>query len=186
MKDVESPGGYEPYRRYPVGGMSVDFAAIGIALLLWQGLGIESLFGDLAVAELIAVLFVAGPVVVAHEGTHYLAGRAQGLTPTVHWGLPTPYAVPLRQHVRRGQNLVVLLAPTVVLSGGALVVGSQVASPLVQSVCGFVVLVNTACAAGDLVGAVWLAWQPPGTVVYLDTAQEGAHELYARPESRRE
>ena len=181
MDDVDSPGGYEPYRRYPIGGAAVDLVALAIAVALWSVLEVSSLVDALSLAHGVVVLLTVLPVLVAHEGVHYFAGRLLGLTPTVHWGFPTLHAAPLRQHVRRGQNLVVLLAPTVLISGGALAATSFLSHPLALAVCTFVALANTACAAGDLVGATWLAVQPPGTLVYLDAAHDRARELYARP-----
>jgi hypothetical protein len=184
MDDVESPGGYEPYRTYPVGGAAVDLAALAIATALWSLLDLGTLVDRLPVAHGLAVLPTALPVLVAHELTHYAAARAVGLTPTVEWGLPTPHAAPLGQHVARGRSLAVLLAPTVVLSGGALGATLLAADPFVLTVCAFVALVNTACAAGDLVGATWLVGQPRGTLVYLDAAHDRARELYAHPKRR--
>ena len=181
MDDVESPGGYEPYRRYPIGGAAVDLVALALAVTLWSVLEVDATVGALSVAHVVVVLLTVLPVVVAHEIVHYLTGRVLGLTPTIHWGFPTPHAAPLRQHVPRGRNLAVLLAPTALISGGALAATLFVSHPLALAVCSFVALVNTACAAGDLVGATWLAWQPPGTLVYLDAAQDRARELYARP-----
>ncbi|MFC5969842.1 DUF3267 domain-containing protein [Halomarina salina] len=181
MDDVDSPGGYEPYRRYPIGGAAVDFVALAIAVALWTLLEVDSLVGALSLAHGVVVILTVLPVLMAHEIVHYATGRLLGLTPTIHWGFPTPHAAPLRQHVRRGQNVAVLLAPTVLISGGALAATLVVSHPLALAVCTFVALVNTACAAGDLVGATWLAWQPPGTLVYLDAAQDRARELYARP-----
>lgn len=185
MEDVESPGGYEPYRHYPLSGASADLVALALAVALWGVMNVESRFAELSATAVAGVLAGTAPVLVAHETCHYVVGRALSLDPTVHWGLPTPYAVPLRQHVRRGQNLAVLLAPTVVVSGGALAVGALATGPFVVALCAFVVLVNTACAAGDLLGAAWLAVQPAGTLVYLDAASDGTRELYAHPESPR-
>ena len=181
MDVVESPGGYEPYRRYPIGGAAVDLVALAIAVALWSVLEVDSVVGALSVSHVLVLVLTVLPVVMVHEVVHYLAGLSLGLTPTIHWGFPTPHAVPLRQHVRRGQNVAVLLAPTVLISGGALTTTLFVSHPLALAVCTFVALVNTACAAGDLVGATWLAWQPRGTLVYLDTASDRARELYARP-----
>ncbi|MFD1512553.1 DUF3267 domain-containing protein [Halomarina rubra] len=181
MDDVESPGGYEPYRRYPVGGAAVDFVALALAATCWELLAVGSVLDGISLLEGTVILLGIGPVLVAHELTHYFTARSLGLSATIDWAFPTPHAAPLRQHVARGQNLAVLLAPAVVVGGVALTAALTVSHPLVVAACTLAVLVNTACAAGDIVGAVWLAVQPPGTVVYLDVTPDDARELYARP-----
>lgn len=175
MAAPEPPDGYRPPIRFTYSSVFLAFASIvalvvsivGFGALLWllQGrpAGGSIAFGFTEVA--IVFLSVLGTFVV-HEAIHGLAFRLLGYRVSYGFAphVPALYTAAFGQFVTRRDNLLVGIAPLVVITA----VGVPLfAAPMsVALVAYLVLLVNTSGAVGDL----YLAWRlhrmPPETLFY--------------------
>jgi hypothetical protein len=157
----------------------VSFVGYGVVLLALRGPGLVERFvrvdpipdGVLVVPDLLLlggvfVVVVVG-VPLGHELVHGAVYRLFGYE--VSYGVAPAvggfYVAAFGQFQTRQANLVVALAPLVVLTPVGLA-GLAVGGPVVQAVAYLGLVLNTAGAVGDLYLASVLARASPGTLMY--------------------
>lgn len=158
----------------------VPIAAVGFGALLWyaQGTALETIFAfEETVTSIsftvrsgsVAIAFVGaiGVISVFHELTHGLVYRYLGYQ--VSYGVAPQlgafYAAAFHQFQQRSDNLVVGIAPLVVLNVLLLPL-LFVPIPLLAFAAFIALLFNTAGAAGDLYLVAVLLHSPSGTIMY--------------------
>jgi len=169
-----SLAGYgDPYRfEYPGLWLQVGATALAIVCLVgysWLAATLRN--GEFAItfgpAGLVVLLGTFVGTVLVHEAIHGAVARLLGYEVSygIAWSMAAAYAASFEQPITRRDNAIVAVAPLVVLTpiGVALV---PVVDGLVLLVVFFVLVLNTASAAGDLYLLARLARMPPGTVLY--------------------
>ena len=169
------PGYRAPLRfRYPT--MALQAAAIALLvlaapLLVWLSYALR---GDTAVVPpvgtLSVILALLGAIVVTvvvHEWVHGLAYQALGYKVSygVSLHLGAAYAGAFGQWQRRGHNLLVALAPLLVLSP-LLLLAVALGGPRVAQLAFAALLFNISGAVGDLYLAYRLLRMPPAALLY--------------------
>jgi hypothetical protein len=197
-----TPAGYEEPRpfRYSlialigIVAVLVPIAAVGFGVVLWyaQGTALETIFQFEETATSIsftvrsgsvAVAFVGAIVVITvlHELTHGLVYRSLGYE--VSYGIAPQlgafYAATFHQFQQRKDNLLVGLAPLVVLNVLLLPL-LFVPIPLLAFAAFVALLFNTAGAAGDLYLVAVLLRAPSGSLMYDSDIR---HSYIFTPES---
>lgn len=170
------PPGYRPgyLFRYPLkvlqwGSLGLLIgAALLFGMLGWQLQGRPSaprLF--LSWGELALVLVALVGVILLHELVHALSGWLLGYQVTFGFSqeMVAPYVGMFGQFVQRGHNILIALAPLLLLDALLLPLLAQPSRPLV--ILAFVALIaNTSGAVGDLYAAWRLGRMPRGTLLY--------------------
>jgi hypothetical protein len=192
----ETPAGYgDPVAfRYPTVALALLVAVLSVGSLLgfgWvlyhaQGPGaLGSVFVveetadsvsftvELSVVAL-ALVFGVGAVTALHEFVHGLAYRLLGYDVSYGFlaGVGAFYAAAFHQFQRRDHNLVVGLAPVVVVDA-LLLVALFVPNPTVAFVAFVGLVVNTAGAAGDVYLVATLLRLPRDALLYDSDARHG-------------
>ncbi|MBN2394420.1 MAG: DUF3267 domain-containing protein [Anaerolineae bacterium] len=120
----------------------------------------------LLIASIVVPLTIVVVTIIVHELIHGLAYRALGYRVSYgfYWKLGC-YAIAPCQFQQRRHNIVVALAPLVVIT---LVMAPLLAvqNILVVAIALLVLLLNTSAAAGDLYSTWWLLKTPPHTLLY--------------------
>jgi hypothetical protein len=170
------PPGYQtPLRlRYPTAGLqaaAIALLVLAAPLLVWLS---YTLRGDTAVvppidalgaiAALLAAIVVT---VVVHEWVHGLAYQALGYKVSygVSLHLGAAYAGAFGQWQRRGHNLLVALAPLLLLSPLLLLAVAR-GGPQTAQLAFAALLFNISGAVGDLYLAYRLLRMPPAALLY--------------------
>ncbi len=187
----EIPDGYRPPSTFAYSSLllailsTVAFvvSAVAFGFLLWYfhgrpdeisftiGSDFSFLLSGVGISVGMVVFFLAGIVVfvgtlVLHEAIHGLVFRRLGYRVSYGFApkIPALYTAAFDQFVARRDNMLVGVAPLVVIT---LVAVPLLAGPIpIALVAYFVLLVNTSGAVGDCY-LLWRLWQmPPGTVLY--------------------
>ncbi|WP_224450589.1 DUF3267 domain-containing protein [Haloprofundus salilacus] len=196
----ESPDGYGDYLEYDVPEKWI----VGLVLLLVVGLG-EFFFPGVVgwffvtvgngptgfvMVSLDELLFLVGMIVV-HEAIHYVAALRQGYNPTAgvrlidsFYGIkePSPYIIVLNEHISRKHNLVMLIAPLLVINAIALL-GLLPIFPVFAAYYAKIALVaNTASSMQDVYNFVRLWTMDEGTQ-FINVEEDEIRSFYCQPQS---
>lgn len=174
-----TPPGYGPPIRfhYPVLLLIflnlVVFVGVvaGLGWLIWHVMGRpETTSIEFGVGDLFAVLAGMFGTIVVHELIHAVVARGLGYRVVFgfKWQLLAPYVAALGQFITRRDNLLIALAPLVILTPVLLLLlGVPVRWVAVAAGAGFVM--NTSGAVGDLYLA-WRLWRLPRQTLLYDVS----------------
>lgn len=157
----------------------ITVAAIAVGLRINDFVAFTREFGPIALVVLLAG-GIYGTTVV-HEYVHWVIDRFLGYDPEIRWKLLNPYVIMPDRMVRRGDNIVSLLAPFFSINTVALLVILAGFNPVVTLLSQIVFVQNTNGAIGDLRGALYLFRCPVGTQIWL-TDEDGRQSFTFEPE----
>jgi hypothetical protein len=145
-------------------------------LFLWLLLTIRpgaapAISGDINMASaaevllaIAAVILLSAVNIVLHEGVHgFFFWRYTGDRPEFAFRIAYAYAAAPGWYLPRGAFFVTTLAPLVVISLGGLLL-SLVLPPGALAAIWLVMVLNASGAVGDLLVAVWMLFQPAGSL----------------------
>lgn len=184
MDPPDPPTGYGDPTEYHRNDYFVAFLSfvllVGLTELFFPGV-IEWIIGalltnadrfvDRNAGRIVGVFGLVAVLVPVHEGVHYLASKRLGYSPRfgfrVNWLVvipqPTPYVVTVDEYFDRWSDIIVLIAPLVVIDAIALVGLIPVFPPAVGRVSKLVLILNTASSGADMYNATRVLLSPPGT-----------------------
>lgn len=174
-----SPPGYDTPRPLPRPWWLLEGIGLGLLVVLVALTGLhERLLGssdDTRYVVVVSILVLA----IVHEGCHYVASRAVGLSPAVDLLPPRIYTTD-RWTVRR-TGIITLASPFVGIGAVGLVIWFGPGPAPLATVGQVVVVINTAVSGGDLYAVAYLLAKPPGTMTIVVRTDAGLREYVAEP-----
>lgn len=203
MTDIPVPpdGYHKPYEYTEVDGFrDMVETTTGRRIMLIQVLLVggvlvsvptnEGLIQDLAnVVErvgwptaLVGVAVVWILTVVVHENIHRVADEAFGYDAKIEYGFPRSIAWMEDQWIKREHNIVSLVAPLLVISTVAYILGATSTDPVIVGGFGFIFIFNTVDSGGDVHAVLFLLARPRGTLSWMTDTEDGPRSFIYEPE----
>lgn len=198
MLDVEEFENKTEYREYTTPDRLVSAVALLVMVVLsfpvfpgWVEwfLSFDSDYIGLLTALSDEIVFIIA-ITLIHEYIHYAVGRALDYEPDFGIALkntlwlikePAPYVVIIEEFVSRDENMLVLIAPFLLISGTAFALLIVPIPAWVIHYAGAAFVFNTAGSMGDIYNCAQLLSHPQDTE-FVNVEDDGIRTFYSRVE----